>query len=69
MSRNTSVPEIFDVAHNYFCTITPIGQGKHQKAWKQEIRREHNSNPLQRNSYVHFREIKLAVFQAIWFSK
>ncbi len=23
-----------------------IGRGKHQKAWKQEIRREQNSNPL-----------------------
>ena len=23
-----------------------------QKAWKQEIRREHNSNPLQRQSHV-----------------
>ncbi len=31
--------------------------GKHQKAWKQEIRREHNSNPLQRHSHVHFRDM------------
>ncbi len=23
-----------------------IGEGNHKKAWKQEIRREHNSNPL-----------------------
>ena len=40
---------------------------KHQKAWKQEIRQEQNSNLLQRNSYVHFhfREINLAVFHAI----
>ncbi len=54
--------------------IARIGRGKHQKAWKQEIllsRREQNSNPLQRNSYVHFHfgEIKLAVFHAIWFSQ
>ncbi len=28
------------------------GRGKHQKAWKQEIRREHNSNPLQRHEHV-----------------
>ncbi len=27
------------------------GRGKHQKAWKQEIRREHNSNPLQRHEH------------------
>ena len=32
--------------------IARIGQGNHQKAWKQEIRREHNSNPLQRQSHV-----------------
>ncbi len=31
-----------------------IGQGKHQKAWEQEIRREHNSNPLQCHSHVYF---------------
>ncbi len=37
--------------------IARIGQGKHQKAWEQEIRRVHNSNPLQRNSHVHFREM------------
>ncbi len=38
---------------------------------KKQIRQEQNSNLLQRNSYVHFhfREIKLAVFHAIWFSK
>ncbi len=38
--------------------IARIGRGKLQfeKAWKQEIRREHNSNPLQRHSHVHFRE-------------
>ncbi len=36
--------------------IARIGRGKHQKAWKQEFRREHNSNPLQRHSHVHFRE-------------
>ena len=34
--------------------VARIGRGKHQKAWKEEIRREHNSNPLQRNSHVHF---------------
>ncbi len=34
--------------------IARIGQGKHQKAWEQEIRRVHNSNPLQRhNEHVH----------------
>ncbi len=32
--------------------IARIGQGNHKKAWKQEIRREHNSNPLQRQSHV-----------------
>ncbi len=32
--------------------IARIGQGKHQKAWEQEIRREHNSNPLQRHEHV-----------------
>ncbi len=32
--------------------IAKIGQGNHKKAWKQEIRREHNSNPLQRQSHV-----------------
>ncbi len=51
-------------SHNTFCTEKEreSGQknicnvkncqdwpGKHQKAWKQEIRREQNSNPLQRN--------------------
>ncbi len=30
--------------------IARIGRGKHQKAWKQEIRRVHNSNPLQRHN-------------------
>ncbi len=30
-----------------------IGRGKHQKAWKQEILRVHNSNPLQRPYRVH----------------
>ncbi len=48
--------------------------GKHQKAWKLEIRREHNSNPLRHtHSHVHFREMfyfassfprYLVVFQA-----
>ncbi len=33
--------------------IARIGRGKHQKAWEQEIRREHNSNPLQRHEHVH----------------
>ncbi len=33
--------------------IARIGRGKHQKAWEQEIRRVHNSNPLQRPSHVH----------------
>ncbi len=33
-----------------------IGRGKHQKAWEQEIWREHHSNPLQRHSHVHFCE-------------
>ncbi len=32
--------------------IARIGRGKHQKAWEQEIRREHNSNPLQRHSHA-----------------
>ncbi len=32
--------------------IARIGQGNHKKAWKQEIRREHNSNPLQRQLHV-----------------
>ncbi len=32
--------------------IARIGQGNHKKAWEQEIRREHNSNPLQRQSHV-----------------
>ncbi len=33
--------------------IATIGRGKHQKAWKQDNRREHNSNPLQLHSHVH----------------
>ncbi len=34
--------------------IARIGRGKHQKAFKQEIRRVHNSNPLQRhNEHVY----------------
>ena len=41
--------------------------------WKQEIRREHNSNPLQRHEHVHFRDmfyfnwwfISTLVFQAL----
>ncbi len=37
--------------------IARIGRGKHQKARKQEIRREQNSNPLQRHSHAHFREM------------
>ncbi len=32
--------------------IARIDQGNHKKAWEQEIRREHNSNPLQRQSHV-----------------
>ncbi len=52
-----------------------IGRGKHQKAWEQEIRREHNSNPLQViHMYIFARRfsliISLVVFHAIWwFSK
>ncbi len=34
--------------------IARIGQGNHKKAWKQEIRREHNSNPLQRHEHVQY---------------
>ncbi len=30
--------------------IARIGRGKHQKAWEQEIRRVHNSYPLQRHN-------------------
>ncbi len=50
------------------CNVTRIGRrGKHQKAWKQEIRREHNSNPLQRQ-IIHM--YTFVVFHAIWwFSK
>ena len=34
--------------------IARIGQRNHKKAWKQEIRREHNSNPLQRHEHVQY---------------
>ncbi len=34
-------------------TIARIGRRKHQKAWKQEIWGEHNSNLLQRHSHVY----------------
>ena len=33
--------------------IARIGQGNHKKAWKQEIRREHNSNPLHTHTHTH----------------
>ncbi len=49
--------------------IARIGRGKHQKAWKQVIRREQNSNPLQRHSHAHIFAkcfILLAVFYAMW---
>ncbi len=57
--------ENFPLYHRYYpdrktfamWKIARIGREKHQKAWKQEIRREQNSNPLQRNSHVHFREM------------
>ena len=32
--------------------VAKIGWGKHQKAWKQEIRRDHNSNSLQHHGHV-----------------
>ncbi len=34
--------------------ISRIGQGNHKKAWKQEIKREHNSNLLQRHEHVQY---------------
>ncbi len=39
--------------------IARIGQGNHKKAWKQEIRREHNSNPLQRHEHVQYTVYRL----------
>ena len=39
---------------NIFAMYKGLAGGKHQKTWKQEIRREHDSNPLQRHSHVHF---------------
>ncbi len=47
--------------------IARISQGKHQRAWEQEIRREHNSNPLQRHSCTFYagsfpQPIPIAIF-------
>ncbi len=51
--RKIDVIRIEKNIYNVKIAIYRIGQGKHQKAWKQEIWRVHNFNPLKRPSHVH----------------
>ena len=50
--------------HLHCVKVARIGRWKPQKAWKQEIRRKHNSNPLQHHEHVqlaliHYISIKI----------
>ncbi len=55
---------VYIAIFHVFSLIARIGRGKHQKAWKKEIRQEHNSNPLQRHEERH-EYVQLALIRYI----